>query len=126
MDMPPRLGADLDRARQSGQVVDVVPDGTRFLIILRAYRLPDGYVPSEVDLMVMADYLYPMSAMDMFWTSPVVYCASGNLPQNADQMETYAGMTWQRWSWHYTGWNPNSHDLLTHFDVVRDRLRRAC
>jgi hypothetical protein len=75
--------------------------------------------------MVMADYQYPQSRMDMFWTNPDVRCSSGAMPQGADQFEEYAGRRWQRWSWHYAMWDPAKHSVLTHLEVVRDRLAKG-
>jgi hypothetical protein len=43
-------------------------------------------------------------------------------PQAADQFSIFAGINWQRWSWHYPGWNPATHNLTTHLEACRDRL----
>jgi hypothetical protein len=62
----------------------------------------------------------------MFWTEPHVRCGeAGPLPQAADQFEGHIGRTWQRWSWHYQGWNPSTHSLATHLEVCRDRLLKG-
>lgn len=124
--MPPQLSADIEFLRQRRQEVNVVEDGTRFYVILKSFRLPDGrYAPPVTDLMMIADYQYPASRLDMYWTDPAVHLASGALPLNADQFETYAGRRWQRWSWHYEGWNPSKHNLSTHVEVFFDRLARG-
>jgi hypothetical protein len=123
---PPRLTKDLEALRADGYTIDVVEHGPRFLIILRDFKLPEGnYRPSMVDLMVMTDCQYPLSAMDMFWTTPGVTLASGSCPQNANQIERYGQRDWQRWSWHYPGWNPSIHSVRTHLEVVKDRLARG-
>lgn len=96
-------------------------------MVLSAVALPDGlFATSVTDVLVIADYQYPLSAMDMFWTDPPVVCFNGQLPRNADQFEFYGERRWQRWSWHYTGWNPSCHSVTTHLEVVRDRLRQGC
>ena len=124
--MPPQLDSDIDALRIEGQKVDVVEDGTRFYVIFKCFRLPDGrYVPPVTDLLVIADYQYPVSRLDMFWTDPTVHLASGGLPQSADQFELYAGRRWQRWSWHYPGWNASKHNIRTHIEVFHDRLARG-
>ena len=125
MPLPSQLEADLAALRAEGLDIEVTEDGTRYYLVFRNFRLPDGrYAQASTDLMLMADYQYPQSAMDMFWTDPRVTCPDGRLPQKADVFETYAGRTWQRWSWHYSGWHPVRHSVSTHFDVVRNRL--AC
>lgn len=124
--IPPRLVTDVESLRQQGLEVEVVDDGTRFYVILKAFRLPDGqYAPSQTDLMVIADYQYPSSRLDMYWTDPTIHLASGALPMNADQFEQYAARRWQRWSWHYPVWDPSKHSLRTHVEVFYDRLARG-
>ena len=125
--MPPQLQVDVEWLKEQGRNVEVVEDGTRFYVILKAFQLPDSgqYLPSVTDLMIMPDYQYPMSRLDMYWTDPVVRLASGGLPRQADSMENYAGRSWQRWSWHYDGWNPSTHNIATHIEVFMDRLARG-
>jgi hypothetical protein len=126
MVLPIQLGADLEPLRAAGHTVTVIEDGTRFYLVLQAFELPPGlYQPDVTDLMMMADYQYPLSRMDMFWTDPRVLRSDGTLPQNADQFEAYAGRQWQRWSWHYPVWEPARHNVSTHLEVVYDRLRRG-
>ncbi len=123
---PPQLAGDVDFLRQTGEDVNVVEDGTRFYVILRSFRLRDSrYVPLATDLMVIADYQYPVSRLDMYWTDPPVHLASGALPDRADAFEVYSGRRWQRWSWHYPAWDPSKHNLRTHIEVFRDRLARG-
>jgi hypothetical protein len=124
--VPELLAADVAELRGLGHTVDVVEDGSRYLIIIRGNKLPAAYNPTQTDVMVMADYQYPQSAMDMFWTCPTVRLTAGTMPQNADQIEEYHGTKWQRWSWHYPGWDPARHNLLTHLAACLDRISREC
>jgi Prokaryotic E2 family E len=126
MPTPERLLADVALLREGGQAVEVVEDGTRFYVVLSSYELPETYQPRVTDLMMIADYQYPVSALDMFWTEPHVRCLTGSWPQNADQFEPHIGRSWQRWSWHYPGWSPSTHSLITHLEVYSDRLARGC
>jgi hypothetical protein len=126
MAAPARLLADVEVVRSQGHKVEIVEDGTRSYVVLSGQTLPSQYVPQETDLMIIADYQYPMSALDMFWTEPHVKCPSGSWPQNADQFELHIGRNWQRWSWHYAGWNPSTHSLITHLEVCFDRLAKGC
>jgi hypothetical protein len=127
MPVPPQLEAEIESLRESGQVVEVIEDGTRYYVILKDFELPEAYSPRKVDVMVMPDYQYPQSRLDMYWTdSKVRLVASGNLPQNAEHVEgPYGGRMWQRWSWHYPQWNPSCHNLTTHLEVFVDRLARG-
>jgi E2/UBC family protein E len=121
--LPERLVRDIDVLRSVGHRVDVIEDGPRCYVIVRDVNLPGSYEPRATDVMMMADYQYPQSALDMFWTLPHVRVSGGAWPQNADQMEIHCeGLQWQRWSWHYGGWNPATHSLLTHLEVCFSRL----
>lgn len=124
--IPPQLERDIEALRAEGQGIDVIEDGTRFYVVFKGFRLPSNrYVPQLTDLMVIADYQYPASKLDMYWTDPPVLLASGALPQAAEQVESYAGRRWQRWSWHYPVWDPSRHNLRTHVEVFHDRLARG-
>jgi hypothetical protein len=126
MSAPERLLADVEAVRCEGNAIEMVEDNTRYYIVLSGQMLPSQYTPQKTDLMVIADYQYPMSALDMFWTEPHVRCPNGSWPRNADQFEPHIGRTWQRWSWHYPGWNPSTHSLITHLEVCFDRLAKGC
>lgn len=123
MVIPPRLAVDVEEVSQLGYRVEVVEQHPRYYVVFRALQLNSAYDPSVVDLMMMADYQFPMSALDMFWTAPVVRLA-GHLPQNADQFEQHIGISWQRWSYHYA-WNASCHTVRSHLEVFFDRLAKA-
>lgn len=122
MVLPARLEADINVLRAASHVVEVLEDGNRFYVVVKGFELPVGYEPTITDFMMIADYQYNQSALDMFWTYPHVRCTSGGWPQAADQFAVFAGINWQRWSWHYPGWNPATHNLTTHLEACRDRL----
>jgi hypothetical protein len=122
---PARLVEDIAELRAAGLQVELDSDAARFYVIIRSFALPAAYEPNVVDVMVMTDYQYPLSALDMFWTEPHVRCCSGGWPANADQFSDFAGRTWQRWSYHYPGWDPVRHSLLTHLGVFQARLAAA-
>jgi hypothetical protein len=121
--MPPRLVDDVEEVRADGHVVEVIDEHPRYFVLVKSFELPSAYEPSVVDLMVMTDYQYPMSALDMFWTNPHVRL-NGAYPQNADNFAEFIGRTWQRWSWHYE-WNPAAHNLRSHLEVWFDRIGRC-
>ena len=126
MPAPAPLVGDVAALADQGFDASIVDDHPRFYVVLTDLELPTFYDPSVTDLMMMADYQYPMSALDMFWTSPHVRRVdNGGFPQNADQLEEHIGRSWQRWSWHYAGWNPAHHSVATHLDVFFDRLAQA-
>ena len=121
MTIPERLAADVAKLTAAGFTIEVLEEGSRYYVVFRNFD-SSHFNPAVVDrLMVMADYQYNQSKIDMFYTSPTVFLPSGQLPRNADQFEEHCGLKWQRWSYHYT-WDPTKHDLTTHIEVVRQRL----
>lgn len=123
-----RLDADLAKLGDRFGVVDRITDGARDLVIVREQALPGHWSRPSTDILMIAAQGYPMSAMDMFWVPPGLTLADGRLPANADLIEHYAGVAWQRFSWHYpdtSRWNPSRDDLLTHMRFVRTRLAQV-
>ncbi len=124
--MPRQLATEIEVFRSEGQAITVIEDGARYLVVFEALDLPDGrYAPATTDLMVMADYQYPVSRLDMYWTDPEIKLAGGGYPQGAESFEDHGGRHWQRWSWHYSVWDPRRHNLRTHLEVFHDRLARG-
>ena len=124
MPMPSRLDEDVESLRCDGREIEVIEDGSRYYVVIKRYDVP-AYEPSLTDLMVMTDYQYPQSKMDMFWTDPPLRRKDGGVPQSAEHTENYGGRDWQRWSWHYPAWDPSCHNLHTHLEVVKDRLSKG-
>jgi Prokaryotic E2 family E len=123
-----KLEADLDLLRARCGTVERIDDGTRSLVIVRALELPSHWNRTATDILFHAPQGYPLAAMDMFWVTPGLALADGRSPQNADQIEMYAGETWQRFSWHYPPghrWNPATDGLLSHLRFARMRLGQA-
>lgn len=127
MPLPPQLETEIEVLRDEGQAVEVIEDGSRYYVVLKNFVLPPTYTPTKVDVMIMPDYQYPQSRLDMYWTDPEVRLfATGNLPQSADQFEgPFGGRKWQRWSWHYETWDPRCHNVKSHLEVFNDRLSRG-
>ena len=123
-----KLDADLAAIRGRHGAVERIEDGARTLVIIRSLELPAHWSRLATDLLVHVPQGYPMSAMDMFWVTPGLTLSDGRAPENADQIEQYAGKSWQRFSWHYSPghqWNPGTDGLLTHLRFARVRLNQA-
>jgi hypothetical protein len=105
--------------------VNVGNDRKEVLIVVHKYALPPRYRPSSVDLLVRQLPGYPETGMDMFWTRPdVVLSANGHKPDRADVVETYNGLSWQRWSRHLNGWRPQTDNLETFFASIARELSK--
>lgn len=123
-----KLDADLALLRERCGGVECIDDGTRRLVIARGQELPAHWNRRSTDILLQVPQGYPLAALDMFWVTPGLALADGRQPQNADQLETYAGRTWQRFSWHYPPghrWNPTTDGILSHLRFARVRLGQA-
>jgi hypothetical protein len=121
MEIPSVLIADEKRLAQAiGRTVEIEIEGQQICVIARRAFLPERvYTKAESDVLLITDFQYPMSAMDMFYTEPDVQPASGPIPPHASSIEPHAGRQWRRWSWHRNGiWKPGVDDLLTHWAFV--------
>lgn len=108
----------------TGVVVELREEGTRILVLLPKVCIPGkGFSPDASDVLFIADQMYPLSAMDMFWTEPEVIRSDGTVPQGAETIENYLGRAWRRFSWHRNGvWNPTGNPLLDHFAFMESRF----
>lgn len=111
-------------ARVEVELIEEPP--VRIYMVLKNVQLPPGaYRRAESDVLFIADYQYPASALDMFWTEVDVIRPDGTIPASADQIEQYAGRTWRRFSWHRNGiWDPMRNGVLDHYELMLDRLSR--
>lgn len=123
-----KLAEDIQLLRQCHGEVDCIDEGTRCLVVLREQPLPLHWNRPTTDILLQVPQGYPLAAMDMFWVTPGLTLADGRQPLNADQLETYVGQTWQRFSWHYPPghcWNPATDGILSHLRFARARLGQA-
>lgn len=108
----------------TGIVVSVAEEVGRILVVLAGVPLPPNtFRLRQTDMLFIADSMYPLSAMDMFWTEVNVVRLDGSVPAAAESIEQYAGRTWRRFSWHRNSvWNPAGNPLLDHFSFAESRL----
>lgn len=122
--LPPDFVTDVDMLRKGGHNVETADDGLANAMI-GDYALPSGYSKPTVALLVRAPMSYRNGKPDMFWTDADLVLADGRVPHKADQIETYLGRRWRRFSWHAQNWNPVADDLRTYLEFVNEGLRRA-
>jgi hypothetical protein len=117
-------------------------DGTFYNILVPNVPLPAGKylagatpnspvapnMPLEhVDVLLRIHHGYPHAAPDMFWVRPHMRLPSGGFPGAAENMETYLGQVWQRFSWHLAQpWRPLAFTLKDNYmPFVLRRLREG-
>lgn len=111
---------------QLGLDHEVISEGSMFSLIIRGFRLPDGYEPAVVDLLLRLPSGFPDAAPDMWWTAPAVSYVGGGTPPATEVRQEFAGRTWQRWSRHLAiSWRPGIDNLQTYLRLIRTDLERA-
>jgi hypothetical protein len=115
------VAAGLDPSRS---VVHREAGGWSFLVV-DGYRLPAGFQPEIVELLVKLPPAFPDAAPDMFWVRPAVKTPGGSLPR-ATSMERLLGAEWQRFSWHLSpgAWKPGASTLRDFMRCIASRFLR--
>lgn len=112
--------------RERGFDYEMIEEGQNFSLIIRGFRLPQGYLPDLIDLLLRLPGGFPDAAPDMFWTFPVVAYAGGGVPQATEVRLDYNGRTWQRWSRHLAiAWRPGIDNLQTYLRLIRTDLENG-
>ncbi len=110
-----------ERVGINGEVQEA--DGHLFVVLEKVPLPSAAFLLASTDVLFIADYQYPLSAPDMFWTSPEVLRPDGTVPKGAEWVETYLGRRWRRFSWHRQGaWRPTGNRLLDHFALMEERF----
>jgi hypothetical protein len=104
----------------TGIATEVAEGGLQLFVTLKQVQPPAGlFAVTVTDVLFITDPMYPMSAMDMFWTDIGLTRPDGRIPQGASAVESYIGRQWRRFSWHRNGiWNPTRNGVLDHFAFV--------
>jgi len=94
-------------------------------VVLDPYLYGPRYTIAVGLLLLRLPPAYRQGKPDMFWTEESLRFSDGRVPQSADQVETYLGVRWRRFSWHLASWNPSTDNLLTYLECVDHRLALA-
>lgn len=109
-----------------GYQFEVIQEGSKTGIILKSLELPDGkFSAGMADILVMLPAGYPDCAPDMFYVSPHLTLANGQVPKACSVQLTYGGRVWQRWSRHNSEWRPGIDGLRTMVARVKTALAEA-
>ncbi|WP_306112589.1 MULTISPECIES: multiubiquitin domain-containing protein [unclassified Roseovarius] len=109
-----------------GYQFEVVQEGRETGIILKSLELPEGKFNVEAaDILVRLPAGYPDCAPDMFYASPHLTLANGQVPKACTVQHTFAGRVWQRWSRHNNAWRPGIDGLRTMVARIKTALAEA-
>ena len=129
MTAPPLLQQHVSQLRRDGYVIEVTAEGSgeqaRIYLVFKDYPVPATiWGRAAVDLLIMAQGVYPNAQLDMFWVHPKIVLLDGHLPNGGNSDESYLGRIWQRFSWHPSRWNPARDNLITYLELVNYRLHQ--
>jgi len=119
---------DEEYLERTGLEYEVTPEAGLIALVIKAWPLPDGYEPREVDLLIRLPPGFPDTQPDMYWCDPPVRLAeTGGYPQAADQFEQHLGRNWQRFSRHLPAgaWHPGRDSLESYVALIRSELART-
>jgi len=106
---------------------ETIMDGGRRWLIVRDYKLPNGYNHKRADVASEIPTTYPDAAIDMFYVFPSLALVSGGRIPQTESTVNICGETYQRWSRHLNGatrWNPSTDSIITHLAVIEESLLR--
>ena len=127
--IPDELTKDLQILKEAGYSFEVVEEGPRIYVVFKSYKLPPGLFNVDTsDLMVFTTQQYPNASLDMFWVDEKLSLKNGGTPKSADQLESYLGRRWRRFSYHPFNnrpWNPAEDSVVSYMSYVDQRLGRG-
>lgn len=93
-------------------------------VVLSGYPTP-GLDQHHADLLLRLPVGFPDATPDMFWVSPALTAHGAAIP-GTEQIESYLGRSWQRWSRHIGGqWRVGVDNLETYLAYVRRAMALA-
>jgi hypothetical protein len=91
-------------------------------LVLKGWDFPEAYSPGKADILIVIPPGYPMTPLDMWWTSPTVKLGNGALPQASEHHQRYGERQWQRWSRHYQPWRAGVDDLRSFIAAMNKEI----
>jgi hypothetical protein len=117
---------DTTALQAGGYDWETISSGGTWLII-RDFKLPECFTPSQTSVAISIPSGYPTAPLDMAYFHPAVRRVDGRHIQNTEAAIQIEGVSWQRWSRHYTGenpWRPGEYNTVTHLHLVQSWLDR--
>ncbi len=123
--LPSQLVEEVEELRREGFSINLTEAEGWANVVFHNYPVPPGYSKVSTDLLLKFPISYPNGRPDMFWTDEDLTLTGGQVPRNADAIETPLGKRWRRFSWHPRNWNPGVDSLRTYLEFVNNRLAKA-
>ena len=124
--LTPKALADFEalKARYPTATLREFSNGTA--LVTMETDIPAGWSASRITLRFIMPNGYPVAPPDGFWVEPAL-TVNGQPPHAAANGEMpEAGMTHQRFSWHFDGghWSANRDNLLMWVSSCHERLEK--
>lgn len=118
---------DLVQLAERGEAYEISSDANMICVVIRNFRLPEGYETTQSDLLLRLNPGYPDVPPDMWWFDPPVRLTAGRVIPATDCTEQYLGHSWQRWSRHFGPgqWRSGIDSLETFLALIRGELQRC-
>jgi hypothetical protein len=122
----PLLPKDEQYLAAIGAIWETAIDNGRRWLILRSYKLPDGYNVGATDIALDIPGCYPGAQIDMFYCHPHLQKVSGASILQTETVEPVFGIGYQRWSRHRpdSSWNSATDCVASHLALVEAALLR--
>jgi hypothetical protein len=104
---------------------ELMQQGSEIHVVLKGWSFPEAYTPRAADVLIRLLPGYPITPIDMFWTSPDIKLVNGAWPLNSATYETHGGRAWQRWSRHTPEWRPGIDNLRTFITAITAEINRG-
>jgi hypothetical protein len=127
--IPQELAEEITALLERGFGCEAIEEDQRIFIFFKDFPLPNGlYNIEKTDLLIFTANLYPNCGFDMFWVDDKLTLKNGTIPKNGEQLQTFLGRRWRRFSYHpysVKPWNPSQDNLSSFVEYVQQRLRRG-
>lgn len=106
---------------------ETIADGANRVLLLHDFPIPDGYTVRTSTAAIIIPTNYPTQELDMVYFSPSIVRTDGQVIRQTNVQQVFDGITYQRWSRHYTitKWKSDEDSVATHVMAIRDWLIRA-
>lgn len=102
-DLPPDDVAFLDGY---GRPWETTVEGSQWVLIHDFSTQHDGYTSAAVMVAIRLETGYPLAALDMVYVYPPMARRDGQPIRATEAQQPIHGISYQRWSRHYTATNP--------------------
>jgi hypothetical protein len=100
---------------------ELLDDGGMLCVLIKGWRLPEGYTMAVADLLLRLSPGYPDVPPDMWWFEPALIRVDNAEIPATQVTEMVLGRSWQRWSRHLDPnlWNSGTDGLESYLSLVK-------